>query len=362
MSDKRKFYLDAARSIAILSISMNHAVNRTYENFEFQYYEYIKIPHISTLIKVIAIIFGHIGVPLFLMISGALLLHKSISDEEGVKKFYRHNFLPLFVTTEIWYIIMYWFIVRFEPNAEQTGIQGMFSTILFINQTTMDSMWYMAMILCVYLIIPLLCIVVQRVSWKAFALPITIIFVHDMLIPTIHSYFKLEYIDMRVHFALRADHLFSKYLLYLLAGYWVSCGGLKKLKNRVILAGSILPFIGCCAFQYYGCTRPVEFAMDYDFPLLLVCTVFLFELIRRYAYLVKRLERPITYLSKISLGIYFVHILIMSLLEWYLDYSSWYRPVAMLFLEAVSIGGSIIIIAVLSKIPVLKRYLFLIKG
>ena len=35
-SGGRQFYLDVARVLAILSISLNHAVNRSYDNFTNQ--------------------------------------------------------------------------------------------------------------------------------------------------------------------------------------------------------------------------------------------------------------------------------------------------------------------------------------
>ena len=48
----------------------------------------------STLMKIFFSIFSHIGVPLFLMISGALLLRRSYETREQTKRFYRHNLLP----------------------------------------------------------------------------------------------------------------------------------------------------------------------------------------------------------------------------------------------------------------------------
>ncbi|MDO5785295.1 MAG: acyltransferase [Eubacteriales bacterium] len=360
----REFYLDAARAVAILSISMNHAVNRTYQNFGSQYYEFIIIPRASTVVKVFAIVFGHLGVPLFLMISGALLLRKNMSDEGDVRRFYRHNLLPLLITTEVWYVLMYWFIQAFALPTEDTGsggIGGMLSTMLFVNQTTMDSMWYMPMILCLYLIIPLCCILRKHVSYKVLALPTLLVFLSEMVIPNLNAYFKLADIDMELEFVLRASNLFSMYFLYVLAGYWISQGGMKRLKTWMVAAGAALSFAFCWGFQYYACGKPETFSLDYDFAMLLVCAMFTFELFRRAAPHIKHGRGAITYLARISFGVYFVHILIMSYLEWHVYYHSWPRPAAMLFLEAVSVGGSIAVIALLSRIPACRKYLFMIK-
>lgn len=84
----------------------------------------------------------------------------------------------------------------------------------------------------------------------------------------------------------------------------------------------------------------------------------MFETVRRYSHLLKRLKTAITALSKMCLRIYFIHIIIMSLLVWYMNFTGWHRSVKLLFLEAVSVLGSIVIIALLSKIKVCRKYLF----
>lgn len=91
ISDSRIFWLDVARCVAIISITLNHAVNRAYHVYEGQSAEFFSIPLGSTLFKTVVYVFSRIGVPLFLMISGALLFNKEINNAEDIKKFYKHN-------------------------------------------------------------------------------------------------------------------------------------------------------------------------------------------------------------------------------------------------------------------------------
>ena len=51
LSDKpqRIYWLDVARVVAIISISLNHAVNRSYDNYTDQMAEFISSPMYSTL-------------------------------------------------------------------------------------------------------------------------------------------------------------------------------------------------------------------------------------------------------------------------------------------------------------------------
>lgn len=67
-------WLDVARTMAIILISLNHAVNRAYAVYENQAEEYLSIPMASTIFKTVVLVCSHIGVPLFLMITGALIL------------------------------------------------------------------------------------------------------------------------------------------------------------------------------------------------------------------------------------------------------------------------------------------------
>lgn len=61
-------------------------------------------------------------------------------------------------------------------------------------------------------------------------------------------------------------------------------------------------------------------------------------------------------------GVYFIHILIMSLLVWNMNFDGWARSLKLLFLEGVSVGGSVLLIAPLSRIPFCRRRMFGIKG
>ena len=89
--------------------------------------------------------------------------------------------------------------------------------------------------------------------------------------------------------------------------------------------------------------------------------MFWFELIRRKGTLLKPLEKPVTYLSRVSFAIYFVHIVIMEGMRWTMDLSMFSRPEKFLVLELCSFVGSLVIIWVLSRFRVCRKYLFMIK-
>ena len=175
----RVTFLDVARSFAIISITFNHAVGRSFNVYYDQYNEYLTIPLYATILKAIFYAFSRIGVPVFLMISGALLLPRDYSNG-GASRFLKNNWLKLFITTEVWLALMFWYNQGSAYSVLHT--QGAGACLLrfvlnqlFINPQEFACMWYMEMILCVYLLIPILSVALKKLDHKYFLLPLALV-------------------------------------------------------------------------------------------------------------------------------------------------------------------------------------------
>ena len=205
-ASRRIYYLDLARFIAIISISMNHAVNRSFDVYGDSLAELNELPLYMTIIKCVWYIFSRIGVPIFLMISGALLLPRDYTKPGKIKGFVKHNWLNLFITTEIWLAIMFWFLNMTSGSVLRTEGLGkaLFSFVenqLFVNQTTFGSMWYMPMILCVYLMIPVISVALNKIDQKYFILPMTIAVLSGMVVPLFNAVLDAAGSDYLINFA-----------------------------------------------------------------------------------------------------------------------------------------------------------------
>ncbi|MFL2020357.1 MAG: acyltransferase family protein [Weissella hellenica] len=88
MIKKRYLWIDIARLFAILCVVFNH-VN---ENLN-------QSPITKT--TVILQLIGRMGVPLFLMISGYLMLNRDYTVQDKMDKFVHHNMLPMVVPISI---------------------------------------------------------------------------------------------------------------------------------------------------------------------------------------------------------------------------------------------------------------------
>lgn len=361
---KRIFYLDVARFLAIISISFNHAVNRGYATYDNQYLEFNTLSVFSSVFETVVYIFSRLGVPLFLMISGALLLKKDIKDPDSIKGFYKHNLLRLFITSEIWIFISYWFLtirdVIAHPSTVLKALKDCVLTMLFVNQNVYPSFWYLPMILCLYILVPFLCILKTSLNWKSIILPVAVVTFMGFVIPSINSA-NIYFADGAQWVLPDRAFLLSYFLVYMIAGYYMSHKKLDKIKSVWIIAGFILSFGLTCAFQYYAFSKEQDCHLTYDFIGILISSLFFFELIRRSAKYLVKVRKPIEYIAKISFAIYFAHIFIMSVISHFdgllLGYMS--KPVYVLFLEISSVGLSIIAIWITSKVPFVKKYLFM---
>lgn len=361
---QRMTWLDYARVFAIISISSNHAITRAFYGYPTPYDAYLASPVVGCVFRAIIFIFSRIGVPFFLMITGALLLNKPISTGKDIALFYKHNLGRLIITCEIWLFISFWFISYFtEPEILHQSlfyiIMRCLGSLLFINQVAPASMWYIPMILCLYLLIPFVNIIVNKYSSNLMLISCGIVFLSAMLIPNINSICELVGSGINLDFGLSQGNLFSYYMLYILAGYCVSNNCFHKFSTLVLSILAFLTFALSCVYQGWEYTIPGADKTYYNFVPMALSSVFLFALFHRVADKLKE-RKAITYLSKISFGIYFVHIYIMMCML--LIHPLAFHPVLrFLLLEILSVGVSIAVISALSRIPILKKYVFMIK-
>lgn len=368
-NQQRLFWLDLARVIAIVSISFNHALNRSFAIYSGTQSEFLTMPIIGSLLKAVLYVFSRIGVPLFLMISGSLLLKRSYDDKKTLSRFIDHNWWELFRTTEIWLTIMFWYLQIFEGSVLRTeglgfAISRYINTLLFINhstQTTMGSMWYMPMILCIYLMIPVISVAIKNLGDGLFKLLCGIVLISSMIMPNINI--VLEAMDSgSMIFALSSSDVFSVYFLYILAGYWISEGRLKDVKDIWVYGGFIISFLGTALFQVWLYSTPSDYCVAYSDVGILISGALLFEIIRRKAANHQYTGKTITYLSKISFGIYFVHICIMTGVDVLVDkFASIPVFPEFILLESSAFILSVVVIWIVSKNKLMGRYLFLLK-
>ena len=142
---KRIIYLDYLRVLAIFGVLLNHISNNWNGGGEF----------LNHLIAVGYNSAGRIGVPLFLMLTGILLLNNKLPIKDFIKRRYPRVIIP-FIFWMTLFVLYKTFVL--DPSL-LNGNPVMSAVISFLSDR-----WYVWMILGVYLIIPIFAVLGKTVT------------------------------------------------------------------------------------------------------------------------------------------------------------------------------------------------------
>ena len=286
------------------------------------------------------------------------LLKKQIENDEDVNKFYKKNLLPLFITIEIWNVLYNIFLAVFN---QQFNVKHVIMDILFFRQVSLPNMWYMPMILGMYFAIPFIAKIVKTFSLKTMKIPMMLVFITSILLPSINVFlrtFNLE--EYKV--ILDLSFLGGGYGLYMLLGYYINNGMLKKYNTKLIIVISIASFVVTCMFQYYTYNIGKGYNVWYSFITLFICAISIFELFTR----IKKANNNIfikftKYISTISLGIFFVNEIFKKVSAKHIGIFYVNNALESIIIFVVTIVCSIIFIYLTSKVKFIKEKVYLIK-
>lgn len=347
-SNKRIVYLDFLRAFAIICIVLIHIsshFNKNITNFNF-----------SAIITAFVLI----GVPLFFMISGALLIGKS--NENFINKRFKRVLSPF-----LFWVIIYFFcgIIFFNGKF----IANYFLDTLFANSSISKVFWFVYCLLGGYLLIPIVNGFLKTEKDKGLKY-LLILFTISVILSSLTGFcnIKLNYLNTIVRYLPFA----STPIFYFLVGYYLNNKKFNISNGKMVLISIILISIGYILELNYlhtshGFKFPVaNFLINFNLIIESIGVFIFFKyfnlnlisgklnsLLNNY-----RLISIIRNLSGCSFGIYFVHCLILDYLfkKGHLFYQftvgKAYIWIPITFLVIFLISW--LIIYLMSKIPILK--------
>ena len=357
LEKNRIIYLDIARTFAIIFVVLCHSVELIYK---MNLQGWISISLNARIFKTIVFTLGRIGVPLFLFLTGYLLLNRKYDNDADIKKFYKKNLLPLIVTTEVWILIYNIFLSLYNNKPFDT--YSLIKEMLFLQKVPLMNMWYMPMIIGIYIAIPYVSKVVHTFSIKTLKIPIILVFVCIFIMPTLNLILKTFKLD-QYNCILDMNFLGGCYGLYIVGGYLIREKIIKKIKTKLLVFTSILFFIISCCIQIFEFEHKIEYNIWCNSPFIFICTFSLFELFTRINTdnFNKWIVKIFTYISKISLSIFFMHIIVEMIFSKYIKMIKISNPAKVLILFIVSLCISIIVTWLLSKIRLMRKRVLCIK-
>jgi len=348
--EKRIYYFDILRVIACLMVILTHVSSEYVISGEYGFNYWVGNVVDSA---------SRVGVPLFVMISGALML-----DEKYVftaKKLLSHvvKIVIFFAFWSAAYSLCNYIILPLTYNS--TVDFKAFVSAFFLGHY---HLWYCFMIVGLYLICPLLRLWVKKANKKYVEYFLILALVFAFFIPKV--IYMIGLIPEMANTAQKATIILNYinlnhvggYVAYYILGWYIHNFGFKKNFILYILGG--LSFIFTVLMAYI--TKSPDSVYDNISVNVLLMSVAIFVAIKQKYYCKeidgeKCLPRFISFVSKYSLGIYGVHVFFIFVMRKYLfEHFSFNLAVVTIpvyFIVAFSL--SLLVSFVISKIPYLKK-------
>lgn len=342
MNRERNIALDITRIIAVLAVVMIHTSAKFVNSYNTTTPEFLW-GNIFTSIS-------RIGVPLFVMISGALMLdeNRNVSIRSLLLKNIK-NIVSLLIFWSVLYSCIYNIVF---PLLKGDALD--FKSIVYSMVMGHYHMWYLYMIIGLYLITPFLRKFVNKrnknLIWLFFIVSILTQFSKPVLnglsLMWGYAYYLIEFIE-----AFRLD-FFGGFITYYIIGWYLTNIEINK-KWRFYCIGLFSLLIN---ILYVQITKDCYNGYSNMNPLILLYSVAVFIALncgKRWTPN-SRLKNLIEILSKLSFGVYMVHLLFQTVFCTIFKYTK--LPLLyILICYAVVIVLSFVSCFVASKIPLVKK-------
>ncbi len=342
MLKQRIIHLEVMRILALFCIVYNH----------IGYVLFMSLDNpIKITVSIVISILCKIGVPLFFMISGALLLGK----EETWQEVYKKRVLRIAIVIVLFTVLRFFYECYIKKTMNFSVVQ-LVKSILTGN--ILHPYWFLYAYLSILLILPILRMVIKILDEQGMKNLLLLIILFHMIIPLKALVVKQEW---------QVSLLIDEKICYMFLGYFIE----HKLqranftsKNMIFaFVGSVIGIIlsvGMVANPYFG-------GGEYATEMIPVLSMFLagtyFYLIRGFSFsftnVNARIQKCISTMGSCVFGVYLIEDYLRAILGWiyqrYGVYTNYIR--SNLFSTAIVVITGIAIIYLWKKVPVLKRLL-----
>lgn len=309
--EKRIYSLDIIRAIAILMVILNHAVESI---FKLETYEAAILYNTLNPVTLIFTI-GRLGVPLFLMLTGYLLIHRDFDSPGSIKRFWVHNLLSIIVTWEIWLVLYNIFLAWLNETPFDFISWG--RQALFVDKLSITHSWYVPMIIGVYIFLPFLAKAVKNIKLPNLYFLLAICIATLFVVPSInvfYSTFEMDTLSLGVQPLLWASasgtFVFMGHIFYLNTKQEKRRIGIRVPVDITVVVIGVFVTVYLQVLLHQNMSQYNVWYSFFTLPPIAYC---LFDLL--YLIPLKRSVIVISRLSACSFGIYLTHRPIQMLFE-----------------------------------------------
>jgi surface polysaccharide O-acyltransferase-like enzyme len=337
MRTDRELWADTCRTISTLGVITIHASGETF-------YQFNKIPDRDWLFANFIDSLVRCSVPLFVMLSGYLILNSDRSEEFHIRSITK-RILRVSIPLLSWSLIYLFFL--------KTVTGGSFELSILFSRPAMYHLWFVYMIIGLYIIYPIFFVVFRyynsNIEAKVYIIAIWIIF------NSISIYIKIPAMNL-----LQLDNIFG-YGGYFLLGAFL--GG--SLSSRIgwlpiILVYSLSTMATFFATWHFSSATgsASELAYSYFSPNVLIGSVAVFLFCQKLD-VPDKFKKYVIKLSDVSFMVFFMHILVLEYVKLYtlpLSYK-FSIPLYIATISIITFSVSVIISIVLRYIPGSRQFI-----
>ena len=295
--------------------------------------------------------FSRMGVPLFFMVSGYLLLGKI----ESVSDFFRKRFVKVGIPTLFWSV----FYLLWSVEAYTNGSMGPLAVTLSMLKTMYLGdveihLWFLYILIGIYLVVPILRVFISAASRRDLTYFVIMWFVATPLLELAQ---RLTGYKTALVIPVVAGYVGYFVMGYLLADVKLSQRGRIYTLFGIVLAIAVT-FIGTNLLS--ATAGPIDaFLYSYFSLPTVLASVCGYLLLKDLGQNLGKAGKVVRVVSSASFGIYLIHILVIELLRkgafGFRLYSWMGSPWYMIPLTGIVVfSASFVIVFLLRKIPVIK--------
>lgn len=317
---ERYAWADLCRVFAIYGVVLIHSSG-------VSFYQYEKLPVFSWLQSVIVDSFVRCSVPLFVMLSGALIL---VGNGQQNKIPYELHQIPRRLSRVLLPLLVW--SALYLTHIARSGGGVKLASIFF--QPAMYHLWFVYMICGIYLLLPILSSVFSRFSQS---LPLQIYFFAIWFSITAFP----VYYDITFFSLLQLNGLFGYGGYFLIGAFLVAHGAIpfSTLAWCTFFLANVAVTIFLTWYLSELKSAPVETAFLYFSPNVVLASLAAFVVLSRVR-INKLWSRFFAFLSEMAFFVYFVHVIVLEYVR--------YNSVIIAVSENLPVGVSILLLSIIT--------------
>lgn len=290
------------------------------------------------------------SVPLFLMCSGVLFL--APEKDFPLKKLWNKYIPRIAAALFVWAFLYKLFHLALEHNFSTAALLTAVKDVFLFRHET--HLYYLHIVLLVYALLPFLRLLVQHGSKQILQYALLIWFLLGIVYPTIRGYWPFSLLSgVPIQWKLNMTYAA---LGYLLLGYYLKRYPPRKfLAVGCLLTGFAIVFGLTAVFSLKKGSLDVQFWEGMSIGVCLQAAG-LFSLLTLF-HQSPTFSQVTHFISKASFCIYLCHMMLLKLLVMHFS-ANWPVPaLGIPFLTTITLAGSLVVYLVLSRIPVVNKWL-----